>query len=401
MSSPIIAYMEANRRVNRAHAKRQKLKSHLSEAMRSDRRAARELMHRFIGNRDVAISCLHKAGAHRPTVLDWHTDVSNFNPLAPNDEVVSWWYKPKSSTGYRIVCDLPPKLKATHYIIKDLLEARCDAPNFVYNLRGGGGHDALAQDILRKLHEGFHHVRTYDVCDCFQHVSTDALYSLKLPRRLIQHAIDTDNLEFKQAAPKIGDIPVDVTDPSISDPYMTTEGTSGPTGIMQGSPAANLIFANILQSMPQPSPSRAVVGMFGDDLIVLARSEEICDEVETQIDQFLGQESVGPLILRHTNPECDNAFEYLGYEFRKAPLANEWTIGLSHRNQMKLIRKWREIVFAAHAATRSGIPLYDRSPIIQSLQGHQSLTDRAGTLEQILQAGPDDYEIAARVQIDQ
>lgn len=218
---------------------------------------------------------------------------------------------------------------------------------------------------------------------------------------MIQHALDTDNLEFEQAAPTIGDFPVDITDPSISDPYLVTEGASGPTGIMQGSPAANLIFANILNSMPQPSSSRAVVGTFGDDLIVLARSEEICDEVETQIDQFFGQESVGPLTLRHINPENDNAFEYLGYEFRKAPLANEWTIGLSQKNHMKLIRKWREIVFAAHAASRSSILVGGPLPIIRSLQGHRSLTDLAGTLEQILQAGPDDHEIAAQVRIRQ
>jgi hypothetical protein len=120
-------------------------------------------------------------------------------------------------------------------------------------------------------------------------------------------------------------------------------GKSGPTGLMQGSPASNAILANLFKDMPLPDPELVFLGFYCDDIVILAKRCEDLDRVEQELAGYLGQAWLGPLTAHRKRTSYSTSFDFLGYEFSCADggykaVGEAWTIGLSAENFCRLMR---------------------------------------------------------------
>ncbi len=131
----IFAAEAAERYVQQCHQFRNKLKRQLAAAYKeTNRQKQRKLRDSYFKNKKVKVSTLHKAGMRLPSKDQWVAEAKIFDPFAPSDETLEWWYTPKRSVGTRVVCGLAPKQLATHYMLADVLWAQLVAPTFIYNL---------------------------------------------------------------------------------------------------------------------------------------------------------------------------------------------------------------------------------------------------------------------------
>lgn len=387
----LLPIWEANRFVSGAHNTRTKLRTKIKRtAATGNRKKLRALKHKYFGSLHVKVSALYKAGVRLPSKNDWLMEACLLDLRLPVTEPVIWWKRPKRSGGVRTVCKLPPHLYAAHIMIADVLSAQMAPPSFIYNLKGAGRED-LVSEVLNKLRTGFNHYRIYDVRDCFTNVSTDAIHNLNLPRRLVTNTLNTEKLRFQQVAPdeatQSDTIPID----TISNEAVVC----GPTGVLAGSPASNLILANLLKDMPQPPVGDGYVFVYCDDLIVLAKSAEVCDCIETSLLDFFGQSAVGPFTLNKKAAGARSSFEYLGYEFAYDPISQRWSVGLSQSNWMSLVKRRHDDLLKLHVENPHGIFVDDMKGIRDMLRGHPSLSDPETVLRAICDVGPDNVEILA------
>ncbi|KIC18509.1 reverse transcriptase domain-containing protein [Leisingera sp. ANG-DT] len=380
---------EAERYVQKAHLIRAGKKRRLATASQTGKgKQLRRLVDGYLTNPQVKMSALYKAGVRRPNVREWHAEARSLDLFCAIQETVYWWPEPKRSGSFRPVCSLPQNLKAAHNMISDVISAMMALPPFIYNVKDRG-RDKLALQLLAVLRQGFNCYRIYDVQDCFQNVCPDAVYQLKLPRRVITHALDMRNLKLQ---------PVAIHDATQSDPIpwdtiIDTAVESGPAGLMQGSPASNLILAYLLQAMPQPANERGRLFLYGDDLIAVAKTEETADRVEQSLLQFFEQPSIGPLPLQKKAAGTGCTFEFLGYEFHRNTMKNTWSIGLSQRNWDELTRDRHLEVLRLHLENPSGIFLDDMRSVRRKLLGHAALSDPEAILRALYDIGPDLAEI--------
>ncbi len=328
--------VNAERMVQKAHNIRADRRRRITKAFYAgDKKARRKEVHAFFKDKRVKMSALHKAGERHPNSMGWEVAAKSLAPFTPFPEPVNWWSMPKAKGGYRIACDLPRPLKAIHYMIADALYAQMDILPFIFDLRGRGRNMAILR-LLEKLQAGYNSYRVFDVKDCFQNVNPEVVYNLPLPRRIIDHALNIQNLSLqrvaKQTATVTGDIPSDtlLIDDAIE---------SGPAGLMQGSPASNVILAWLLRNLPQPDNDDWVLSVYADDLIVVAKQDDTLERVEQMLLGFFERPELGPLFLKKKAAGTGLAFDYLGCEFRHSSVSGEWELDLSHKNWDKLHRK--------------------------------------------------------------
>ena len=327
--------VNAERMVQKAHNIRADRRRRIAKAFHAgDRKALRKEVHAFFKDKWVKMSALHKAGERHPTSTGWEAAAKMLDPFTPFPEPVNWWPMPKAKGGCRIVCDLPRPLKAIHYMIADALYAQMDIPPFIFNLRGKG-RNAATRALLEKLNAGYNSYRIFDVKDCFQNVNPEVIHKLPLPRRIIEHALIIENLSLqrvaKRNATEAGDIPSDTL-------LMEDVIESGPAGLMQGSPASNVILAWLLRDLPQPDNDDWVLSVYADDLIVVAKQDNTLERVEQMLFGFFERPELGPLFLKKRAAGTGYAFDYLGCEFYHNSISDEWTLSMSQQNWDRLFR---------------------------------------------------------------
>lgn len=384
----LIPAWEADRLVNKAHQIRTEWRYRIANAAEQSPKRLRRLIHSYFKDKNVKVSVLAKAGIRMPSTTGWLTEALLFDPFSPFPEPVYWWPEPKRSHGYRLVCDPPPAIRAAHYMIGDVIAAQTDLPPFIFNVKGKG-RDGLARQLLEKLEQGFTCWRTYDVRDCYQSVDPGAIYQLKLPRRIINNALDMNNLNLQRVAGK----GTTRSGSPYRDTIVDAAVESGPSGLMQGSPASNLILAFLLQTMPQPIVGDGYLFLYGDDLIVVARTQDACDRVEQSLCEFFAQPWLGPLPLQRKAAGIGGAFEFLGYEFRLDATAGNWAIDLSRRNWDELARIRHDTLLILHRENRHGIFSDDMKEVRAKLTGHGALTNPDAILDAVASIGPDGWEI--------
>jgi len=263
--------LEAERMVHKTHSIRADRRKYLARAFRSgDDRKLRKALNSFFTDTRVKMSALHKAGERQPNIEGWRYAAKSLDPRTPFPEPVNWWPEPKARGGYRIVCDLPRPLKATHYMIADALYAQMEIPPFIFDLRGRGRNKAVL-GLFEKLNAGFNSYRVFDVKDCFQNVNPEVIHKLPLPRRIIENALIIENLSLQRVAKQNATEPGDI----LSDTPAIESIESGPAGLMQGSPASNVILAWLLREAPCPDSEDWLLFVYADDLIVVARQDGI------------------------------------------------------------------------------------------------------------------------------
>lgn len=378
---------------------RDKNRSLLQRAFLSgNRQRLRVAKHKYFGNEANRAAYLYDAGLRFPTVRDWETEVALFGPLKPLTHAIDWWRLPKASGGVRCVCDLSSHMKAAHLMCADVIRAQFQIPCFVYNVKRsefpaeGTGRNALVSKLLKQLKAGFTHYRVFDVRDCFSSINPDALTRLPLPRRVYENTLKLSNLCLRHDVIREQRHFADNT--LLGNILHVGEG-SGPTGLLQGSPASNIALAYLLQDLPQPCPDDGCILLFGDDLIALSRTAMIADRVDQKVTEFFEQPGLGPLHLhRRAAGNCGN-FEYLGYEFAFSEITHAWHVGLSARNWDKLSRARNEEALKSWPLYGSWVDTHARHRIMKSLSGHPALSDAQSVCDALMSGGWDHVELAA------
>lgn len=236
------------------------------------------------------------------------------NPLVPSGEVISWRLKRKSSKrGYRPVCELPPVVKAEHYLVRDLVCAAMPTARHIFDIRGRGTLAAIAA-IRDALEGGYDWCWVGDIRDCFQSVDADALiHRLPLPRSITSKWLDYRNLTFS---------PEPMVDNALSSSVLyvaEAHRRNRPRGLLQGSPASNSILALLFASMADVfALHECVPCLFADNLFVAAKSEAARDAVVSEISAYLSAHPAGRFRLhkvRYLSP--GDRFEALGWAFTR------------------------------------------------------------------------------------
>lgn len=382
-----------NEFVLNARVERYKCWGKLQEAFAGGSRELRVLRDKYPKNPSVRIACLYEAGMRQPSVGEWMAAADSLKPFEPLDHVIDFWRHPKAPNGFRIVCDLSDYMNAAHRIVADMVRAQMHVPGFVYNIIPTGnvsrrtGRNGLMTDLLSHLRQGFTHYRIYDVRDCFNNVSAGALVPPNLPIqwRLYDNTLNLQNLSFRHDVLREQKHFAGIT--SYRD-IITAEGASGPEGLLQGSPASNVVLAYILQNIPQPAPQDGCILLFGDDLIVLSRTRATVDRVDQNLVDFFGQPTLGPLQLLQRASGHLGCFEYLGYEVSYSEAADDWHVGLNAKNWSKLERLRDEETLRNNPGNlRMFTDCHTAWKIRQSLNGHRSLSDPEAILDAIMMGG--------------
>src|SRR3546814_8836757 len=113
---------------------------------------------------------------------------ARINPFSEESLPIIWRPIPKrSGLGFRVVCELPPRLKGAHYLIKDVLQAQFEPLQHLFDV-SGRGRDKAAEAVKDALEDGYNKCFIGDVRDCYQHVSGSTLrHYLPLPKTVVDH----------------------------------------------------------------------------------------------------------------------------------------------------------------------------------------------------------------------
>lgn len=171
-------------------------------------------------------------------------------------------------------------------MIKDLVSAQMPELPFIHNIGGAYNRDTLAATIVAMLNNGILRVRTYDLRDCFQNVNPQVFFNLPIPRKATENALIIDNLKMEPKA--------FASDHFTGSPYgdfnqcniHDISNTNGPTGLIQGSPASNIILAYHFQNMPQLRREEGLIANYGDDVISISRENNSSDRVDEQLEGY-------------------------------------------------------------------------------------------------------------------
>lgn len=213
------------------------------------------------------------------------------NPWREGYRPIRWHKHAKKNGGYRPICALPPDLKAVHYVIAGALKAAFVPNNHVYGVTGRG-RDEAARHLKEAQNAGRPYLAKLDIVDCFQSINPDSLYQLPLPKEVIRRALDTRHMMFEEWEPQTGT----TTNQRLSGIPKHSHSESGPRGLLQGSPASNLILAWLLNDVPVPEG--AMVLICTDNIAVAAADPTTRQAViESLVAYFQRDCPAGPLNL--------------------------------------------------------------------------------------------------------
>lgn len=323
----------------------------------------------------VRISCLHKAGLRSDHPGEYLRHARQIELSVPFEGDVPWVAAPKRNGGHRPIVNLPMPLKARHYMVARLVGTQFDVPQFIYGVKGKG-RDRLISEIKALLEAGYVHVLHADIENCFNNINEEALYGLPLAKGDIENTLFTDNLRLLQRvateqAPMVSD-----TGTALGTSIGTITGiasTSGPMGLMQGSPASNIILAHLLRGLRVNESEDVKFMLYSDNFILMSRSKEALSAEGHSLAEQLFQSSFGPLVLVNKDNSDGGYFEFLGYGFQKKPMSGIWEVFPSQCNWDKLDRL-HEVAMEADLNSGSLFPFHGDASVRQFLTGFKSVT---------------------------
>ncbi|WBL33755.1 hypothetical protein O5O51_03330 [Sinirhodobacter sp. HNIBRBA609] len=311
---------------------------HRIAAMSSSGNRAKKEVRRFLLDRKVRLSAaLKQMGGVSPDLSEALTLCDRINPWLRDDAPVVWHFKPKPKGGHRVICKLPPKMKAVHRMLRDAIAAQLPRDELLYGIPGSGRDDA-ARALKACQNAGFSCLAHVDIVDCFQRVNPDALYELPLPKEVIHQQLDTRNIRFTG-------IPYGTlsnTSPlgSIWNAlngflHTTTHRPNGPTGLMQGSPASSAILAWLLRDIPRSDDT--VVLLCFDNIAVAGQTWMATERALTAIALHLARSPAGPFDLCAPTYSGSEPLEFLGYLFNSEREDIGIAPGALRRMELKLL----------------------------------------------------------------
>lgn len=367
------ASLRETQRVHRAcHAMLKHYEAVCEAGKKADIRAAQR---NILRSRDCAYSALIRAGASGSNQDRLELLFQSMRDGTASGHPISWWSKRKSDGTSRTIASLPLAIKARHWQLALLLRPLTPQLQAIFNLPGRS-RDQLVCEVRDRLNNGFSHVARYDIRDCFPSINPEALRTLPLPRKEIEHYLIPDALTFVQRG---------ATHDHHGDPSGKHSGSShgahtgtirrprGPRGLIQGSPASNAILAYLLQDLPPVGPD-AEARTYGDDFIVVGRSADVCRNAGHTLAEHLLQCRYGPLDLRMLDDSEDGYFEALGYSFRCDAPGGCWSVDLSRKNYNKLDILHEQALFLDYQEGRK-LPFRARAAVTEHLNSFASTSD--------------------------
>ncbi|SHK41947.1 hypothetical protein SAMN05444000_12842 [Shimia gijangensis] len=283
----------------------------------------------FLRNPQVRLSATLRAlgaDANQETTFRTRECVSAWATEFPP---VEWYIKAKPNGGNRIVCDLPPELKAVHYMLAEALHQQfCRSAN-VYGV-SGASRDHAALDLKALQNSGHTYLAKTDIVECFPSIDPTALFQLPLPKEVIRRTLTIDNLMFTRK-PDAKSVPYDVCGSTgdINDAHKA----SGPTGLLQGSPASNIILAWLLNGIPTSTDSSVMLCF--DNIVVAARTSEGSRAMASTLAAHFERFPSGPLALCEPEYADNTPIEFLGYWFDP----DREDVGISEKGCSKLEKR--------------------------------------------------------------
>ena len=266
---------------------------------RNIRRSVNELLY----DRAVRQSAALKVLGNGATREQMHQLLRKVHARKQHYSAIQWYRQPKITGGFRPICSgIPLDLKAVHYMLKWALEAIYTPPDHIYFVPTKG-RDEAARSILSAIRSGYNHLGKTDIVSCFQSINPDSFYESQLPKEVINRALDLRTMQFEE---------VSVPRHYGGDPIETLN-TSGPMGLMQGSPASSTILAWLLSKIPSMTGARVFV--CADNILVAATSEHRCRAMIDALAQYFAGCSFGPLTLCETEYASpnDDPVDFLSY----------------------------------------------------------------------------------------
>ncbi len=323
-------------------------------AMPSGGNQAKKETRRFLRDRKVRLSAvLKQVGGANPNLTEVFELRDGVNAWQRDDAPVVWYLKPKKKGGHRIICKLPPKMKAIHRMLGDAIAAQMPRNELLYGIRGSGRDDA-ARALKACQNAGFSCLAHVDIVDCFPRVNPDALYNLPLPKEVIQQQLDTRKIRFtgKPYGTLSDTCPLgSIWDILYGSHDITTHRPNGPTGLMQGSPASSAILAWLLRDIPQFED--AIVLLCFDNIAVAGLTWKATDRALMAIASHLARSPAGPFDLCAPAYSRGEPLEYLGYLFD----AEREDVGIASGALRKIEKKLLAIE-QRHASSQIRDPLF-------------------------------------------
>jgi hypothetical protein len=322
---------EWNLERERSHRAFMRLASGIAIASQNGKSANREVRD-FLGDPKVRLSAALRAIGGQPEPAEAFGLRNRINLWESSDSSVTWYPKKKANGGYRPICILPPVLKAAHFILATVISSLLPDTNTLYGIPRRGVADAL-RELKAHQNAGFDHLAKADIVNCFQSVAPDALYQLPLPMEVIRQTLDYRNLTFTMRNRQYASQAFGCTTPLV---YGLSHKASGPTGLLQGSPASNIILAWLLKDVPTSDDAKVMLCF--DNIVVAARSPAGSRQMMETLTAYLRQSPAGPLALCEPTFADKQPMEFLGGLFDPA----RRDIGIAHDTLSRIERRLGE-----------------------------------------------------------
>lgn len=269
---------------------------------------------KFLRDPEVRLSAALRVLEGDPSPQDAFALRNAVNCWGQSFPVVTWYPKPKSSGGFRPICILPDALKATHYMLASVIGALLPPTETLFGVPGRGSAEALLE--LKALqNSGFRHLAKTDIISCYQSVNPDSLYQLPLPEEVIRRTLDHRQMTFTR----------DRYRGLSQGSYRTSSlrlsrlhNASGPSGLLQGSPASAIILAWLLKGIPTSENARVM--MCFDNIVVAARTAHESREMMETLTAYFTASPAGPLALCAPTYADNSPLEFVGGRFDPARL---------------------------------------------------------------------------------
>jgi hypothetical protein len=317
-----------NRERERAHRAFNRKAAEIANASANGNATSRKVRE-FLGDSKDRLSAALRALGGQPESFEAFTLRNQINLWAEGYPPVNWYWKKKGSGGHRPICILPLALKAAHIMLAAVIRAVLPETSTLYGIPGRGVADA-ARNLKTLQNTGFVHLAKADVVNCFQAIDPDALYQLPLPMEVIRQTLDHRNLNIAGEADQNS---CRQTGGCFLPAYGQSHKASGPSGLLQGSPASSIIFAWLLKNIPTSDDARVMLCF--DNIVVAATSPEASRRMMETLTAYLGRSPAGPLAMCEPVFADQQPLEFLGGLFD--PCRQD--IGIAHDTLSRIERR--------------------------------------------------------------
>lgn len=301
---------------------------------------------RFLTSRGVHFATLHKVWSSKlgslEATLRWEAAVRHGRGQPYYGELqsarVPWYYKARSTAGFRKICMFEPEQQMWHSLAKDLIVARYRPRAHIGDWRERG-RDHQIKQLLAAITTSSQVAVVADVKRAFESVNFDAVYELRLvPDELVRRAIDARTHTFRHIDRSERDLP-----PEARLSTMTNHGDDEvvPSGLMEGMSASNAIFSVLLDDLPDHVDEHVLVFAYCDNIILLAPSLLQAQRAQSALVEYLTGHRAGPFDLRSEIHSVRDGFDHLGYHIRLEE-DGHLHVGLSMKNWEKLVAELDE-----------------------------------------------------------